>query len=155
MDPALEARLMDAMADPDQFAVVRALFDACLQALTDFSQMDESLFERLAQGEGRLLDDAHPAVALDNLRAETLHGLRGLLDFLDSHGFLAPEDVDGPGSDDMDFDLEKAASRTGTWAWMTWTLMGRSPPFLRLHPRTLRGPAPRIFPTWWAPLPTG
>jgi hypothetical protein len=113
LDPALEARLMDAMADPGQFAVVRALFDACLLALTDFSQMDESLFERLSHGEGRLLDDANPAAALDGLRTDTLRGLRVLLDFLDSSGFLAPPDEDVAGSDDMDFDLGEGRVKDG------------------------------------------
>lgn len=107
LDPALEASLLDNVADDGEFARVRDVLGASLAALSDFSLLDESLFERLAGGGGRLLDDSNPAPELLRLQSLTLGGLSRLLSLLEAHGFLggldAPEN--GDASAEMEFDL--------------------------------------------------
>ncbi|MBI5494723.1 MAG: hypothetical protein HY904_06810 [Deltaproteobacteria bacterium] len=101
----LEARLAQAVPDADERVRVTRLLESCMRAIADMSRMDESLYERLAAGEGSLLAQQEAGALLLQLAAVTLDGLGELVGVLSREGYLQAL----PGSttlpDDLEFDL--------------------------------------------------
>jgi hypothetical protein len=101
----LHRELLQAIWEPDTREEVAALLNHSLVAVTDLSSMDQAIYEHFRRsGSGNLVKDKNAELVLKALKEGTLGGIRGLDDYLDFKGYLAP--ISGDDSDgDMDFDF--------------------------------------------------